>query len=144
MIGVIAALIVVNSDVYSKASNDGWLSFIGSMVGSFIAGIASVLLMLVNRKEMLQMQEERKRDERKKEVERIRDNLEEMYALIQINPKETLFQGNLVAIKTSKCIQNSPFLDKICEMENLMNNNSFDMVKSKNEELQKELYIFEE
>lgn len=35
VIAVVFSLIIVGSDIPSKASNDGWLSFIGSITGSF-------------------------------------------------------------------------------------------------------------
>ena len=79
IIAVVLSLIIVGSDIPSKASNDGWLSFIGSITGSFIAVFSSVVVMYINRKEMIKMQKNQIREKRTGEIASVREKLLEMF-----------------------------------------------------------------
>lgn len=66
IIGITIAVIVVECDVPSKASNDGWLGFIGALIGSMISGLISFFILYINRKDT-----QKSLEENKKETERI-------------------------------------------------------------------------
>jgi len=66
IIGIVAAVIVVESDIPSSASNDGWLGFFGGLFGSLISGIITFFVLYINRKDAQATIEENK-----KETERI-------------------------------------------------------------------------
>lgn len=60
-IGIIAAIIVVECNVPSSASNDGWLGFLGGLFGSVISGLVAYFILYENRKDTLNIQVEQKR-----------------------------------------------------------------------------------
>ncbi len=60
-IGIMAAIIVVESSLPSSASNDGWLGFLGGLFGSVISGLVAYFILYVNRKETIKIQDDQKR-----------------------------------------------------------------------------------
>ena len=61
VIGIIVAIIVVESNIPSGASNDGWLGFFGGLFGSVISGFVAYFILHVNRKETTKIQEDQKK-----------------------------------------------------------------------------------
>ena len=88
-IAVVISLIIVDSDIPSKASNDGWLSFTGSITGSFIAVFSSVVVLYINRKEMIKMENNQIKEKRTGEIASVRVKLLEMFQLLEIEPNDS-------------------------------------------------------
>lgn len=49
ILGMLIAFFVVENSYPSKASNDGWLGFLGAMFGSIISGAITFLVLFINR-----------------------------------------------------------------------------------------------
>ena len=60
-LGLIIAVFVVENNFPSKASNDGWLGFLGGLFGSIISGLVAYFVLQENRNETLKIQEEQKK-----------------------------------------------------------------------------------
>lgn len=66
---LIITKVIVESTVISKASNDGWLSFIGSFAGGCIGGIGTLLAVYFTTKQTREMQQRNDRKNKAKEIE---------------------------------------------------------------------------
>ena len=53
---------VFENDVYSKLSNEGWASFLGSYVGGVLGGLGTLIAMYMTIKQTTEIQEENKKD----------------------------------------------------------------------------------
>lgn len=144
VIAVVISLIIVDSDIPSKASNDGWLSFIGSITGSFIAVFSSVVVMYINRKEMIKMQKNQIREKRTGEIASVREKLLEMFQLLEIDPNDKLYRPNFLVLKCSPCLRGSEVLEQINIVEELFQQGRFDEVLKKQESINKLLNIYED
>ena len=81
VVAVVVALLVVESTVLSKASNDGWLGFLGGLFGSFISGMVTFGVLYINRKDM--EDGERKRY-KMSEMDKMESYLKEAFNLLRI------------------------------------------------------------
>lgn len=82
-VGIISAIIVVESSIPSSASNDGWLGFLGGLFGSIISGLVAYFILYENRKDMLSIQIEQERQNNYQIRKRFVDDIaEEMAAYI--------------------------------------------------------------
>lgn len=62
VLGISIAILVVESKVQSNASNDGWLGFLGGLLGSFISGVIAVYILYINRKDADNAAEENRKN----------------------------------------------------------------------------------
>lgn len=62
VLGISIAILVVESKVQSNASNDGWLGFLGGLLGSFISGVVAVYILYINRKDADNAAEENRKN----------------------------------------------------------------------------------
>lgn len=88
IIGVVISLIVVESEVKSSASNDGWIGFIGGMVGSIISGFIAIYILYINRKDAESISEEN----RKSTIEIQEQNHKEFISSKQQNSNILLYK----------------------------------------------------
>lgn len=86
ILAVIVALLVVENEVPSSASNDGWLGFLGGLFGSFISGIITFWVLYINRKDMMDGDAER---QRVSEMDKMESDLKDAFALLRIKGNST-------------------------------------------------------
>lgn len=86
-IGIIVALIVVNSDIVSKASNEGWLGFLGGLFGSFISGMITFYVLHINRKDMTDVGT---KQQKISDIDKIEAYLKEAFNLMRIDINDRL------------------------------------------------------
>lgn len=58
--GLLLAFVIVENNIPSNASNDGWLGFLGGMLGATISGLTSLYILYINRKDAEETQKENK------------------------------------------------------------------------------------
>lgn len=58
---IIIKCFIIENDVFSKGSNDGWLSFFGSYVGGAFGGIGTIIALWFTRSDTKNIQDENKR-----------------------------------------------------------------------------------
>ena len=63
LLGIVVAVIVVESDISSNASNDGWLGFLGGIIASFVSSIMAFYILYINRKDAIRGEDIRLRIE---------------------------------------------------------------------------------
>lgn len=69
IIGVSVAFCIVENNLPSNASNDGWLSFFGGLFGSCISGIVAFYILYINRKDASDTAEKNYNETRKIQAE---------------------------------------------------------------------------
>lgn len=143
-IAVVISLIIVDSDIPSKASNDGWLSFTGSITGSFIAVFSSVVVLYINRKEMIKMENNQIKEKRTGEIASVRVKLLEMFQLLEIEPNDKLYRPNLLLLKCAPCLSGSEVLEEINIIGEMLQQGRFDEVLKKQESINKLLNTYED
>lgn len=143
-IAVVISLIIVDSDIPSKASNDGWLSFTGSITGSFIAVFSSVVVMYINRKEMIKMENNQIKEKRTGEIASVRVKLLEMFQLLEIEPNDKLYRPNLLLLMCAPCLSGSEVLKEINIIGEMLQQGRFDEVLKKQESINKLLNTYED
>lgn len=79
-IGIVIAIIVVESNIPSSASNDGWLGFLGGLLGSVISGLVAYYILYVNRKETINLQDKQKKQFEYQIRRQFTDNIVEILA----------------------------------------------------------------
>ncbi len=75
LVAILTAIFVVENDVISKASNDGWLGFLGGLFGSFISGIITFYVLYINRRDSEVAMQENKRETEKIQEENLKMSL---------------------------------------------------------------------
>lgn len=79
ILAVVVAISVVESDVPSKANNDGWLGFLGGLFGGFISSSVAFFILYVDRKDMENSAEKQNRIH---EMDKMEDDLMRAFALV--------------------------------------------------------------
>lgn len=116
-IGSLIAVIVVESNAPSSASNDGWLSFLGGFIGSIITGLISFYILFVNRRDVFQSQVE---SIRKSEMDNMEKDLKDAFSLIRIGGSDNVECSNFLFIlnKIDKKYQNTKYFNNIFKVYN--------------------------
>lgn len=143
-IAVVISLIIVDSDIPSKASNDGWLSFTGSITGSFIAVFSSVVVLYINRKEMIKMENNQIKEKRTGEIASIRVQLLEMFQFLEIEPTDKFYRPKLLLLKCAPCLRGSEVLEEINIIEKMLQQEKFGEVLEKQESINELLNTYED
>lgn len=81
IIGILVAFFVVENNVPSKASNDGWLGFFGGLFGSFISGMITFYVLYINRRDT---KEEIFRRQTISEMDKMENDLKEVFSMLKI------------------------------------------------------------
>lgn len=87
VLAVIVAIVVVENEIPSNASNDGWLGFLGGLFGSFVSGIITFLILYINRKDMLDDQIKR---QKMSELYKVEEYLKEAFNFLRIGGEDKL------------------------------------------------------
>lgn len=81
MLGVISAIGVVESTMISSASNDGWLGFLGGLIGSLLSGIVTFYILYLNRKETREIQNKQYKQIEYQNRKQFADNIAELVSV---------------------------------------------------------------
>lgn len=126
-VGILVALIVVNSNVISKANNDGWLSFFGGMFGSVIAGTVSFYILFINRRDSFESQI---RAIRRAEMDKMESDLKEAFSLTRVNDDSSMEKSYFLLIlnKIGEKYKDTKYYHYILEAYNGCTNSKTDCV----------------
>ena len=81
LFGVISAVGVVESTMISSASNDGWLGFLGGLIGSLLSGIVTFYILYLNRKETREIQDNQYKQIEFQNRKQFADNIAELVSV---------------------------------------------------------------
>lgn len=86
VLAIVVAILIVESNAPSSASNDGWLGFLGGLFGSFISGMITFWVLYINRKDMTDGDIRRQKIS---EMDKMESDLKDAFALIRIEGNST-------------------------------------------------------